>query len=306
MSYAVLFPGQGTQHPGMLPWLEADPACSNALGVMQSALGMHWRGVLDDIQQRSSNAFAQPLIVGTGLAAWSALAAHLVERPAVVAGYSVGELCAYACAGVMAHDTAIALASRRAACMDAAALGLNGGLMSVSGMTLGAVLAQCPGLDCAIHIATDHAIYASPVAELERCAAALSARGAVCKLLEVQVPSHSHWMAPAAAEFAQALQSQSLSRPFAPVALNATGAVSRNPDTLRAALSEQIASTVQWASCMDAVAEQGVACVIEVGAGATLSKMWNQRHPAIPARSLEEFRDAAGAARWVHRTCSKN
>jgi [acyl-carrier-protein] S-malonyltransferase len=52
---------------------------------------------------------------------------------------------------------------------------------------------------------------------------------------------------------------------------------------------------------MDALAEQGVACVIEVGAGTTLAKMWNQRHPDIPARALDEFRDVAGAARWIAR-----
>ena len=53
---------------------------------------------------------------------------------------------------------------------------------------------------------------------------------------------------------------------------------------------------------LDALAEQGVACVIEVGAGTTLSKMWNQRHPEIPARSVDEFRDVAGAARWLQRS----
>jgi [acyl-carrier-protein] S-malonyltransferase len=44
-----------------------------------------------------------------------------------------------------------------------------------------------------------------------------------------------------------------------------------------------------------------VDCVIEVGAGTTLAKMWSQRHPHIPARSLDEFRDVAGAARWIRR-----
>jgi [acyl-carrier-protein] S-malonyltransferase len=83
--------------------------------------------------------------------------------------------------------------------------------------------------------------------------------------------------------------------------LNASGAGTRDPHALRTALARQIDHTVQWAACLDALAEQGVHCVLEIGAGATLSKMWNQRHPDIPARSLEDFNDAAGAARWLER-----
>ena len=301
MSYAVLFSGQGTQHPGMLPWLEAEPACQSALAALQSAGGADWRGALADDSQRSSNAFAQPLIVCTGLAAWSALAAHLTEGPTAVAGYSVGELSAYACAGVFSHEVAITLARQRAACMDAAVQGLETGLLSVSGWPMEAVLQTCPGLDCAIHIGADQGIYAGTTALLDASATTLTGQGALCKRLDVRVASHSHWMARAAEQFAGQLRDLPFARPSAPLACNATGTTGRQPDALRQALSDQIARTVRWAACMESIAEQGVACVIEVGAGTALSKMWNQQHPTIPARSIEEFRDAAGAARWIAR-----
>lgn len=301
MNYALLFSGQGTQHAGMLPWLESEPASQSALQALQLAVGSDWRSALANNELRSSNAFAQPLIVATGLAACAALADHLPVRPAVVAGYSVGELSAFACAGVFAPSSAIALASRRAACMDAAAQKTEGGLLSISGMPIQAVLQGFPGLECAIHIAADHGIYAGPSTLLEACSSALREQSALCKRLEIRVASHSHWMDQAAVQFAGHLQGIPFARPASTLALNATGGLSRQADTLRHALAQQIAATVQWAACMESISELGVACVLEVGAGTTLSKMWNQQHPDIPARSIEEFRDVEGVACWVER-----
>jgi [acyl-carrier-protein] S-malonyltransferase len=305
MSYAVLFAGQGTQHPGMLPWLEREPACAPALQCLVNAVGRDWRAQLDDAGTRSRNTYAQPLIVGTALAAWAALAAQLPEPPVALAGYSVGELAAYACAGVLPDAVAIALALQRAALMDAAVAGLQTGLLSVSGLRAEQVLQAHAELECAIALGAEQGIYAGELVALQACAANLSLQGAVCKLLEVRVASHARWMASAAQGFAAQLESIPFARPQAAMVPNASGASTRDPHTLRHALSTQIATTVQWAASMDALAEQGVACVIEVGAGSTLSKLWNQRHPTIPARSIAEFRDAAGAARWLQRASDK-
>ena len=306
MSYAVLFSGQGTQQADMLPWLESEPASRAVLAAMAQAIGSDWRAGLTDEQQRSRNTFAQPLITGTALAAWAALASALDERPAAVAGYSVGELAAYASAGVFSAQTAIDLAVQRASLMDAAVLGLDTGLLSVSGLSVAQVLQAQPDLECVIDIGAEQAIYAGESSALLISAEALSARGALCKRLEVRVASHSHWMAGAARGFFAQLDALPFARPHAALVLNATGASSRDPQTLRHALAAQVDHAVQWAACMDALAEQGVACVIEVGAGTTLSKMWNQRHPEIPARSLGEFRDTAGAARWLQRSARQD
>lgn len=301
MSYALVFSGQGTQHPGMLPWLESEPASQSALQALAAQLGASWRNALEDAQQRSSNAYAQPLIVGTALAVAAALAAQLQERPLAVAGYSVGELAAYACAGVFSAQAAIQLAAQRAALMDAAVAGLDTGLLSVSGLSQTQVLQAQPALQHAIDIGWDQGIYAAEASVLQASAQALRAMGALCKLLEVRVASHSRFMDSAATGFAAQLEAVAFARPQAAVVTNASGFSTRDPQTLRGALSAQISGTVRWAACMDALAEQGVACVLEVGAGSTLAKMWNQRHPAIPARSVAEFRDAAGVMRWLER-----
>jgi [acyl-carrier-protein] S-malonyltransferase len=88
MSLAILFPGQGTQHAQMLPWL--DGAGSEALAPLVEAFGPGWRSRLADLEWAQRNEVAQPLITGLCLAAWRVLA-PLLPPPAVIVGYSVGE-----------------------------------------------------------------------------------------------------------------------------------------------------------------------------------------------------------------------
>lgn len=301
MSYAVLFSGQANQHPDMLPWLESEPASAEILGAMSERLGPDWRHLLRDPHRRSDNAFAQVLITGTSLAAWAAIKDRLAERPAVVAGYSVGELAAFACAGVFSTDQALLLATQRAALMDQAVVGLKTGLLSVSGISEAGVGAACAGLgiECAIRVNVNQAIFAGSDDALTQAARALVAIGAVCTRLDVRVASHSSWMAPAAHAFAEVLHEVPLATPYCPVAVNAFGVLSRKPSELCQALSQQLASTVQWSSCMDAIAERKVSCVIEIGAGSALGRMWNDQHPEIPARSLDDFQHLQGAVDWV-------
>ena len=301
MSYAILFPGQGSQHPDMLPWLPSAASGSAALQAMEAELGPDWRPTLQSDALRSQNAFAQTVITGTALAAWDLLQPHLPQRPAVVAGYSVGEMAAFACAGALGPAQAVALARQRALCMDQAAGGVAAGLLSVSGLTLQEVARHFPGLHCAIRIATDHALWGGLSAELEQAQAQLSQVGASCKRLPIALASHTPQMAEASLAFAQVLQAEPMQVPSVPLVPNATARRSQRVADLRQALSVQISTTVDWAACMQAVAESGVRCVLEVGAGHALAELWNRQHPDIPARSLEDFQDPRGAAQWVAR-----
>lgn len=301
MTYALIFPGQASQHPTMLPWLEAEPRAAASLHAMGEHIGTDWRAALLNEDSRSSNTFAQVLITGTSLAAWAAIKDQLPQAPAVVAGYSVGELAAFACAGVYSTEQAIALAQQRAALMDQAVCGHPTGMMAVTGVSAGRVLAACAGLglECAICIHPGQSVFAGTDKALTQATPLLVALGAVCKRLDVRVASHSSWMAPAARAFANVLAELPFAAPLCPIATNADGTPDRKPASLRQALSRQLASTVQWASCMESIAERQVACVLEIGAGSALAKMWNERYPDVPARSLDEFQQPQGAVAWV-------
>ena len=303
MSYALLFSGQASQHPAMLPWLEDEPAASDILRSMSADLGLDWRSQMHDEERRSDNAFAQVLITGTSLAAWAALKSKLAERPAVVAGYSVGELSAFACAGVFLPSQALTLAAQRAALMDQSVMGLRTGLLSVAGLSEAAVFAACNGLqlECAIRINASQCLIAGADDTLVNATRVLLGLGAVCKRLDVRIASHSSWMRPAAHAFSDFLDKVPFAHPACPIALNALGMLSQKPMDLRSALSKQIANTVQWSGCLTAVAERQISCVLEVGPGSALVRMWNERYPHIPSRSLDEFKQLNGVVEWLKR-----
>lgn len=301
MSFAVLFPGQGSQHADMLPWLEGEAPAAPVLQAMAATLGTGWRQRLGDADFLSSNQVAQVLVTGVSLAAWAAVSAHLAEAPEVVAGYSVGELAAVACAGAFDATSALALAAQRAQAMDAAVQGLATGLLSVSGPNQAArdKILGALRVETAIHIAADHIILAGAATTLDTAERLLTNGGALCKRLPIRVASHSSWMRPAAAAFASSLAGVHWRPLRCAMVANATGTTLRRPDAVREALVRQIDHTVLWGACLETVAERRVDRVIEIGPGRALSGMWARQYPDVPVRALEDFRSAASAAAWL-------
>ena len=298
MTLALLFPGQGAQHPQMLPWLDTQPEAASTLQALAAHLGQDWRDGLGDVGWLHTNRVAQLLLTGIGIAAWQVLAAHL-PRPAVVAGYSVGELAAFAVAGVFDAATALDLAAARAQAMSDSVADRPTGLMAVQGPHALAEAESAAGLAVAIRIGAERAIVGGATAALDAAAARWSGLGLRCTRLPIGVASHTPAMAAAAAAFGQRLAAANLHSAQSAVVCNVSGVVSRNLGVLAPALAGQIASTVRWDDCMDGVAERRVDCVLEVGPGTTLAAMWRERHPAIPVRSVDEFHSPEGVLRWV-------
>jgi len=306
MSVALLFPGQGTQHPAMLAWLEADAAARPVLAHLAEALGTDWRARLPDVAWAQSNAVAQALVVGTSVAAWRALAARL-PRVVAVAGYSVGELASCVAAGMLSDDDAMALAGRRAAAMDACAADGETGLLALSDADPRDVDAACArgGLEIAIRTGERRCIVGGPVRALAEAAAQFAAVGVTATLLGVRVASHTRAMRAAVPALAQALALARWGAPRVAWVAGITGAVVRDTDTVRHVLAEQVATTVRWDACMDTVAERRPDAVLEVGPGTTLARLWRERHPDVPVRSCDEFASAAQAVEWASMAASR-
>jgi len=298
MSMALLFPGQGAQHAQMLPWLDDEPHASATLARLCAVVGPDWRARLHDTTWRSENRIAQPLLTAIGIAAWQCLA-HRLPAPAMVAGYSVGELAAFASAGVFDAATAITLAIDRALLMSDSVRGSDTGLLAVQGHGARALAEARADVAVAIRITGDRMVVGGASSALDVACTEWMAAGLRCTRLPVQLASHTPWMASAATAFALRLSSVPLRAPQAAVACNADGAATRDPRALERALSAQIASPVRWDECMDTIAERRIRCVLEVGPGATLASMWRERHPEIPVRSTDEFRSPDAITRWV-------
>lgn len=298
MGFAIIFSGQGMQHAAMLPWLADDELVERT----RSELGItDWRAHLNDAGWASRNANAQVLLTGLNLAAWMQLSRSL-PPPAAVAGYSVGELASFAAADVFDARIALALAGTRARAMDRCAAEAPGGLLAVSGLPQARIERLCAESGAAIAIDNDsHAVVlGGPHAVLDVAARVAQAAGAHCTRLKVDVASHTPWMQAAVDEFAQALSTLSLRVPRLPLFSNAADRITNGAQAARA-LALQIAQSVRWSSCMDNIHARQVGCVLEVGPGAALARMWNQRFPDVPARSADEFRSASAIIDWVLR-----
>jgi [acyl-carrier-protein] S-malonyltransferase len=185
--------------------------------------------------------------------------------------------------------------------MSASVAGLATGLLAVQGLNAAGVAAACQrhGLAVAIQMAADRVVFGGPDAALQAAEAVLSSAGAHCTRLAVGLASHTPWMAAAARHVADHLQGVEFKPPRCTLVCNLGGSALRQPADLQHALAAQIDHTVRWSDCLDAVAERGVRCVLEVGPGTTLSRLWAERGSRVPARSIDEFRSPQAVARWV-------
>ena len=302
MTVALLFPGQGTQHAAMLPWLETEPAAQPVLARMAGTLGLDWRARLSDAAWCRSNAVAQSLVTGCSVAALAALESGL-PRVVAVAGYSVGELAACVAAGMLDADDSMTLAARRAAAMDACSVDGAAGLLGLSDVDAADVAAACArwGIEVAIRTGERRCIVGGPTAALAQAATQLAELGAKTTPLCVRVASHTRALRPAVPALAQALALARWHAPRVAWIAGITGTAVREPAAVRRVLAEQVATTVRWDACMDAVAERRPDAVLEVGPGTTLARLWRERHPAIPVRSCDEFASAAQVLDWAAR-----
>lgn len=300
MSLALLFPGQGVQHAGMLPWLSREALAQPALGALAAMLGDNWQARLVDEDWASSNAVAQPLMTGIALAAWQVLAADL-PRPTVLAGYSVGELAAFSAAGLFDVETALQLARQRAALMDGCAGPEPAGLLSVAGFPVTRIVQLCErrNLSVAIRLGPDRCVLGGSLAALASARPELLAAGAELKPLRVRVASHTPAMAAASQGFQALIEPMPWPRPSAVLVCNLDGAGRRDPLALKKALAQQISHTVAWDQCLTSIAERQPSCVLEVGPGSTLARQWAAACPEVPVRSIDEFQSRDAVVAWV-------
>jgi [acyl-carrier-protein] S-malonyltransferase len=298
MSFALLFSGQGSQHPAMLPWLADD----RLVREMCARLGVDdWRLAAQDQAWAQRNANAQTLLTSLALAAWHQLAPK-VRAPAAVAGYSIGELAAFSVAGAIDPDTAAALAPVRAAAMDRCAAQAPGGLLAISGLSESRLdpLRHETGLAIAIRNGPESVILGGLHEALDEAERKASLAGAQCTRLRVNIASHTPWMREAAKGFAQTLANVPFCAPQRALFSN-TGECIRDAASARLALAAQIDHTVRWEDCMENIAARQVACVLEIGPGQALARMWNQRYPDTPARSCDDFRSIDTMAAWLNK-----
>lgn len=302
---ALLCPGQGAQGPAMFDMARSDAATAALLDSWIASAGLEQplEVILADPGLLFANRMAQPLIVAAGLATWTALGS-VAAQPAVVAGYSIGELTAYAVAGALAPGDAVRLARERAGLMDACLQDApRQALVALSGIASrgAAAIASAHGFYPAIETAEDSLIVGGPLDAREALLQACAAAGGRATALPVEVASHTPFMANAVAPFAKLLRGQGWHAPQAPVISGISAEPIHVKEKAIDHLSRQLAEPIRWREGMDALAEAGVTVALELGPGAALARMLQARHPGIACRSVTDFRSLDGVRAWLEK-----
>jgi [acyl-carrier-protein] S-malonyltransferase len=311
MTLAFIFPGQGSQAPGMAKALaEAAPAARAVLDEIDEALGQKLSAIMFDgpAEDLTLTENAQPALMAASLAALRALEAEHgigVEAAAYVAGHSLGEYSALAAAEALTVADAARLLKRRGQAMQRAVPVGEGAMAALLGADIEQAEAICA--EGAIHgpceIANDNApgqiVISGARAAVEAAAAKVRDFGVKkAMMLPVSAPFHCSLMQPAADEMAEALAGVEIKAPKIPLVANVTARPETDPETIKKQLVEQVTAAVRWRESAAWMAENGVDVMAELGAGKVLTTMHKRALPDVTGYVLngpEDLETFAGS-----------
>jgi [acyl-carrier-protein] S-malonyltransferase len=281
MSFAFVFPGQGSQSVGMLGALAAaHPAVRATFAEASEVLHYDLWKLVSEGPAEALNATerTQPAMLVAGVATWRAWQAEGGGVPAVVSGHSLGEFTALVCAGALEFAPAVELVRFRGESMQAAVPQGSGAMAAILGLEDDAVIAACAEaahgqvVEPANFNSPGQVVIAGETAAVERAMEAARARGAKrALLLPVSVPAHSSLMLRAAERLREQLSSLTLRAPEIRYLSAVDATEHAQPDDLRALLVRQLSSPVRWTQTLRALATPEVRAVIECGPGKVLT-----------------------------------
>jgi [acyl-carrier-protein] S-malonyltransferase len=238
------------------------------------------------------------------LAARAALGRAWPAR-AVVAGYSIGELAAWGCAGALDAGDTLRVAQRSAALIDAAAP-RDCGLAAIVGLrrpTLESILVR-QTLSLALVNDVDSFVIGGRRTAVEAACQEAAARGARhTVILKVAVPGHTPLLRKATEQFRVVLREASPRLPSARYRLlsGIDGDTIYDIEAGMDKLARQVSTTIDWAACLESCRSAGAEAALELGPGTALAHMASALFPSGRARAVEEFRTLAGLRTWLQR-----
>jgi [acyl-carrier-protein] S-malonyltransferase len=298
---ALLAPGQGSQTPGMLaPWLELSGAADRIATWSQiSGLDLARLGTTATAEEITDTAVTQPLVVAATLLAHEELTRRgvLAGKSTVVAGHSVGEIAAYAIAGVISADDAVKLAATRGAEMAKACALEPTGMSAVLGGDEAEVLARLEALDLvpANRNAAGQIVAAGAVAALEKLAEDPPAKARVRQLATAGA-FHTHFMATAAEGYAAAAEAVTTAEPTATLLSNADGQAVASAADAMAKLVNQMTKPVRWDLCTETMRQQNVSAIVEFPPAGTLAGIAKRELRGVPTHAVKSPADLDGLA----------
>jgi [acyl-carrier-protein] S-malonyltransferase len=282
MTFAMVFPGQGSQSVGMLAGYGDSPAIRDTLAeasdILKQDIGkLVAEGPAEDL---NSTVNTQPVMVTAGICAWRLWRELGGAEPSMAAGHSLGEYTALVVAGAISFSDALPLVRLRAQAMQEAVPHGVGAMAAILGLKDDDVRAACrdsAGDQICEPVnwnAPAQVVIAGHAGAVRRAMDAAKALGAKRAIsLPVSAPFHSSLMKPAAARLREALSGISVKTPRIPVIHNVDAKSRTDPQSIREALVTQADHSVLWVDCVREMAARGATHVFECGPGKVLAPL---------------------------------
>ena len=275
MKKAYVFPGQGSQFPGMAKDLyENLPQAKEMLERANEILGFRitdimFEGTADDLK---ATKVTQPAIF---LHSVVLAACYEDFNPDMVAGHSLGEFSALAAAGAIPFEDALKLVAIRANAMQKCCEAVPGTMAAIIGLpdeTVEQICDSTEGIVIAANYNSNGQVVISGEKEAVEAACAKAKEAGAKRALPLPVSGafHSPLMEPARQELAEAIENTTFSAPKCPVYQNVSAQAETDPETIKANLLKQLTSPVRWTQSVKAMVADGAGSFLEIGPGAVL------------------------------------
>lgn len=281
MTFAFVFPGQGSQSVGMLDAFADDVTVRETVEEASDALGQDLGRLIAEGPAAELNLTTntQPVMLTAAYAVYRAWLKAGGPAPAIVAGHSLGEYTALVAAGALSFRDAVPLVRFRAEAMQGAVPVGEGAMAAILGLdddTVRAVCAEAQSVAGVVEAVNFNApaqvVIAGQKGAVEKACEIAKAKGAKRALpLPVSAPFHSSLLKPASDQLRDYLAGVAINVPAIPLVNNVDVAVVSDPEAIRDALVRQAAGPVRWVECVRAIAARGVTNVLECGPGKVLA-----------------------------------
>lgn len=267
---AYIFPGQGSQFPGM--GKDLYPAHKDLMERANDILGFRitdimFEGTPEDLK---ATKVTQPAIFLHSVV----LALSCGEKPQMVAGHSLGEFSALVAAGALDFEDGLKLVSLRAQAMQKCCERVPGAMAAIIGLPDKTIEDVCAGIDGVVpanYNSPGQVVISGEEAAVDKACEQLKAAGAKRALkLPVSGAFHSPLMEPARAELAQAIEATPFHTPHCPVYQNVTAAPTQDSDVIKENCLKQLTSPVRWTQSVENMLRDGATHFVELGPGNVL------------------------------------
>ncbi|MEJ2621354.1 MAG: ACP S-malonyltransferase [Candidatus Thiodiazotropha sp.] len=279
--FSMVFPGQGSQSVGMLKQLAEDFAVvTETFKEASEVLGYDLWDLIQNGPAETLNLTenTQPAMLAAGVSVWRVWRQQNGPLPELMAGHSLGEYTALACAGAIRYQDAVELVALRGRCMQNAVAEGSGSMAAILGLEDNIVRQVCESaalqevVEAVNFNSPGQVVIAGSKSAVERACELAKEAGAKRALpLPVSVPSHCALMKPAAEQLSEQLSKISLSAAEIPVLHNVNVASATDADEIRSLLAAQLYSPVRWVETVQKMVVRGSSRLVEAGPGRVLA-----------------------------------